>query len=309
LSVSLGSSQRDKIATTTILGEEFQLERRGTDGDLKLWGQTMIENDGKVDALCVGGADAGLTWNGKYYPFRDIQRYTRQVKQTPVVDGTGVKNSLEREMIGVLQNQGVVDFATAKVLLVCALDRFGMAEELAKRCPHLIIGDLMFSVGVPIPVHKTSTMNVIAALLLPVLSRTPFKWLYPVGEKQNEITPKYEKFYQWADVIAGDYLLVRKHLPARLEGKTIITNTTTAEDEAMLRERGVRLLVSSTPVVDGRSFGTNMLEGVFVTLLGKRPEQISAQEYLALAHRIGWAPIIRDLTAPETAPAPAPEVE
>ena len=300
LSVSLGSSSRDKIATTTILGEEFELERRGTDGDLKEWGRVMIENDGKVDALCVGGADAGLTWKGRYYPFLDIQRVTRQIKQTPVVDGTGVKNSLEREMIGLLQHQGVVDFATAKVLLVCALDRFGMAEELAKRCPHLINGDLMFNVGVPIPIRKMSTLNVIAAVLLPILRRTPFKWLYPTGEKQNAITPKYGKYYQWADVIAGDYLLIRKHLPDRLDGKIIITNTTTEADVVMLRERGVRLLISSTPVVDGRSFGTNMLEGVFVTLLGKRPEQISAQEYLELAHRIGWSPIIRDLTAGAT---------
>ena len=60
--------------------------------------------------------------------------------------------------------------------------------------------------------------------------------------------------------------------------------------------RRVRLLVSTTPVVDGRSFGTNMLEGVFVTLLGRTPEKISTEEYLELAQRIGWAPIIRDLS-------------
>jgi hypothetical protein len=152
-------------------------------------------------------------------------------------------------------------------------------------------------VGVPIPIHKIGTMNLIAAALLPVLRRTPFKWLYPTGEKQNEITPKYGKHYQWADVIAGDYLLIRKHLPDRLEGKIIITNTTTEADVAMLRERGVRLLVSTTPVVDGRSFSTNVLEGVFVTLLQRRPDQVTADEYLELARRIGWSPLVRDLTA------------
>jgi hypothetical protein len=295
LSVSLGSSKRDKVAATTILGEEFQLERRGTDGDLGRFGRVLIENDGKVDALCIGGANLGLHWNKRYYPFRDIQRIVRHIKQTPVVDGAGVKNSLERETIALLQEQGVVDFGAARVFLVCATDRFGMAEALGARCRQLVIGDLMFNVGLPIPLHALGTVNILAPLVLPILRRTPFRWLYPTGEKQDEIKPKYEKYYRWADVIAGDFLLIRKHLPERLAGKIIVTNTTTDTDVELLRERGVRLLVSTTPVVEGRSFGTNVLEGVFVTLLQRRAEEISPEEYLELARRIGWAPAIRDL--------------
>ncbi len=297
LSVSLGSSKRDKMATTTILGEEFELERRGTDGDLGEFRRVMLENDGKVDALCVGGANLGLHWNGRYYPFRDIQRIVRRLKHTPVVDGSGVKNSLEPETVRLLQEQGVVDFTTARVFLVCATDRFGMAGALEKRCPQLVLGDLMFNVGLGIPLRTPRPINIIAPLVLPILRRTPFKWLYPTGEKQDTIKPKYERYYQWADVIAGDFLLIRKHLPERLDGKIIITNTTTNADVALLRERGVRLLVSTSPVVEGRTFGTNVLEGIFVTLLGRSPDQISTEEYLELAQRIGWAPTIRALSA------------
>lgn len=296
LSVSLGSSQRDKVAEATILGEKFRLERRGTDGDLARFGRVLIEHDGRVDALCIGGTNLGLHWNGRYYPFRDIQRLVRHVKQTPVVDGAGVKNTLERETIGRLQEQGVVDFSRARVFLVCATDRFGMAEALGTRCRQLVIGDLMFNVGLPIPLHALNTINILAPLVLPILRRTPFRWLYPTGEKQDEIRPKYGKYYQWADVIAGDFLLIRKHLPERLEGKTIVTNATTEADVALLRERGVRLLVSTTPVIEGRSFGTNVLEGVFVTLLQRRAEEIAPEEYLQLAERMGWAPVIRDLS-------------
>jgi hypothetical protein len=297
LSISLGSSSRDKTVTTTILGEEFELERRGTHGDLKLFGDLLEENDGKVDALTIGGADIGIHWNGHYYPFRDIERQVQRVKQTPVVDGSGLKNTLERETIRLLQEQGVVDFATAKVFLVCATDRFGMAEELAKVCPHLIFGDLMFNIGVPVPVRTLSAMNVIAAIALPILGRLPFKWIYPTGEKEDIIVPKYEKYYQWADLVAGDGLLVVHHLPERLDGKLVLTNTTTEKDVESLRSRGVSKLITSTPVLDGRSFGTNVMEGVFVTLLGKRPGEIQPQEYLDMAHKIGWAPAIRDLQA------------
>jgi len=297
LSVSLGSSKRDKVAHTSILGEDFLLERRGTDGDLARLGRLMVEHDGKVDALCLGGTNLGLHWNRRFYPFRDIQRITRQIRQTPVADGAGVKNSLERETIRLLQEQGVVDFSQARVFLVCATDRFGMAEALAEYRPRMVIGDLMFNVGLPVPIHSTRTVDILAPLALPLLRRLPFRWLYPTGEKQEEIRPKYERYYRWAEVIAGDFLLIRKHLPDDLRGKIIITNTTNEEDVEQLRRRGVRLLITTTPVVEGRSFGTNVLEGIFAVLLGRRPEQISPGEYLELARRIGWAPTVRDLSA------------
>lgn len=298
LSISLGSSSRDKVATTTLLGEEFQLERRGTHGDLKRFGELLRENDGKVDALCIGGANLGLHWNQRFYPFRDIVRETRGITQTPVVDGSGLKNTLERETIRILQEQGVVDFPQAKVFLVCATDRFGMAEELARRCPRIIFGDLMFNIGLPIPMRKLVTVNIAAALALPILGRLPFRWLYPMGQKEDVIVPKWGKYYQWADLIAGDALLVVKHLPERLEGKVVLTNTTTERDVEELRKRGVKSLITTTPVVDGRSFGTNVMEGVFVTLLGRRPEEIRPADYLEMARRIGWQPVIRDLQAP-----------
>lgn len=297
LSISLGSSKRDKVAHTSVLGEDFLLERRGTDGDLARLGRLMLEQDGKVDALCLGGTNLGLHWKGRFYPFRDIQRITRQVRQTPVADGAGVKNTLERETIRLLQEQGVVDFSRARVFLVCATDRFGMAEALAAHRPQMVIGDLMFNVGLPLPIRSTRTVDILAPLALPLLCRLPFRWLYPTGEKQDEIRPKYEKYYRWADVIAGDFLLIRKHLANDLRGKIVITNTTNEQDVEELRRRRLRLLITTTPVVEGRSFGTNVLEGIFAVLLGRRPEEISAEEYLHLARQMGWTPAIRDLAA------------
>jgi len=48
-----------------------------------------------------------------------------------------------------------------------------------------------------------------------------------------------------------------------------LTNTTTSENVEELKKRGVSLLITTTPVIEGRSFGTNVLEGVFTALLGK----------------------------------------
>jgi len=102
----------------------------------------------------------------------------------------------------------------------------------------------------------------------------------------------------------GDFLIIRRHLPDRLEGKIVITNTTTQQDVEALRSRGVHLLITTTPVIEGRSFATNVMEGVFLTLMDKKPGQASAADYLEMARRIGWQPEIRELNPP-AAPSPS----
>ncbi len=295
LSISLGSSTRDKSVEKEILGERFLLERRGTDGNLRRFGLLLEQNDGKVDCLCIGGANIGLHWAGRFYPFRDIQRLAQRIQQTPVVDGAGLKNSLERETIGILQEQGVVDFTQANILIPCSTDRFGMTEAICALSSNYVLGDLMFNLGVPIALRSTRSVDLLARLLLPILGRLPFKWLYPTGSKQEEIRPKYGRYYQWAAVIAGDFPIIRRHLPHRLDGKIIITNTTTEQDVEILTSRGVRLLITTTPVLEGRSFATNVMEGVFLCLMGRDAGEASAAEYLAMAQQMGWAPTIREL--------------
>ena len=55
-----------------------------------------------------------------------------------------------------------------------------------------------------------------------------------------------------------------------MPGKVVVTNTTTEADVKFLKEAGVKYLVTSTPVLDGRSFGTNMMEAALVAASGRR---------------------------------------
>ena len=53
---------------------------------------------------------------------------------------------------------------------------------------------------------------------------------------------------------------MKKHMPLDMRDKVIITNTTTADNVDMLRERGVARIITTTPRYDGRSFGTGIFE-------------------------------------------------
>lgn len=293
VSVSLGSSKRNKAHTATILGEEFCIERVGTDGDLAAFKAKSEELDGKVDALGVGGADIWVVVGEKRYEFRQIRQLISGVKQTPVVDGSGLKHTLERETIKVLTE--VIDWPKQRVLLVSAVDRYGMAQALDEVCPNVVYGDLLFGIGLPIPLRSYKAVKTVASIALPIVTKLPFKWFYPTGAKQEQRTPKHKKWFDWATVVCGDWHYIRRYAPDDLTGKTIITQTLRKADLDWLRTTGAKQAITTTPVMGGETFATNVMEGVIVTLAGKRPEQMTEQDYLDVLRRLGWVPNVIDL--------------
>lgn len=287
VSVSLGSATRDSTARAEILGRDFSIERRGTDGDLEKAAALIAELDGEAAAIGLGGIDLYLVAGARRYQMRDAARLAARAGSTPVVDGSGLKDTLERQTIQFLQREGIVDFRGQNVLLTCAVDRFGLAEELVKIGARCTFGDFLFILGLPVPLHDLRTIRRLGALILPIACRLPFKMLYPTGEKQTEIksNPTVEKWFAQNKIIAGDFLLIRRYLPEDLHGKIILTNTVTKADIELLRARGLQMLITTTPEFNGRSFGTNVMEGVFAAL-GAR----SSREYSALLEQLDWKP-------------------
>ena len=292
VSVSIGSSTRDHSVKTELLGIPFEISRRGTDGDLRKAKEVLKELDGKVDAIGLGGLDVYLYSKTKRYALRDGLKLLQLVEHTPVVDGSGLKNTLEREVIRMLANDERIPLKGKKVLMVCALDRFGMAGALEEAGAKVTYGDLIFSLNLDQPILSLDGLAERADKLLPDFCKLPISMLYPTGKKQADIepTPLTDKYYQDAEIIAGDFLFIRRHLPNRLEGKTIITNTVTSKDLDELRKRGVTYLVTTTPEFNGRSFGTNVMEAVMLAILGKKWDEVDPQDYLDLIKRLEFKP-------------------
>lgn len=292
VSVSLGSSKRDHKVETEFLGEKFVVERIGTDGDLAQAIRMIRELDGKVDAFGMGGIDLYLVAGDRRYALREAKNIAAAAQVTPIVDGSGLKNTLERRVIGYLQQELKWDFRGKNALVVSGVDRFGIAEALWDAGCKTTYGDLIFALGIPIPIHKLSTLRFLAYTFLPLLCQLPFKYLYPTGTKQETVNPKYQHYYQHNDIIAGDFHFIRKYMPLEMANKIIITNTVTSDDLELLRERGVRVLVTTTPELDGRSFGTNVLEAVLISLLGKRAEDVQSEEYIGMLEKMQLKPRI-----------------
>jgi len=291
VSVSLGSSTRDKRVVVDFKGEQISVERIGTDGDVPKAQRLFAELDGKVDAFGVGGVDLYLRLGEREYPLHAALKLVQDVHRTPVVDGRGLKHTLERRVFELAAPAlgGLPHFRRAFVPV--AVDRIGLAEAVTDVADEVIIGDLMIALGIPIAIRGLPTYRKLARLLFPIVSYFPMSMLF-YGSGGTEAEPKYQRYWQEADLIAGDFLFMRKYLPDDLTGKTVITNTTTAENIELLRARGVRTVITTTPRYEGRSFGTNLTEAALTAYAGQgRP--LSDAELNALIDELDLRPSVQ----------------
>jgi hypothetical protein len=291
VSVSLGSSTRDHRAVVNLLGKDFDISREGVDGKLDKAIARVHELDGTVDAIGLGGIDVYLYAGSKRYALRDGLRLLQAATTTPVVDGSGLKNTLERNAVRFMQNEMGIDLRGKHVLMVSALDRFGMAQALVDAGADVLFGDFIFALDKDMAVRDLRTFEEMAEKYLPDACKLPFQFFYPTGKKQEKPPePKYPQYYEEADVIAGDFHFMRSFMPPRLEGKIVLTNTVTQANVEELRERGVATLITTTPDFQGRSFGTNVVEAALIALLGKRWEEVTARDYERVLHDLRLQP-------------------
>jgi hypothetical protein len=297
VSVSLGSSTRDHHAIVNLLGEDFDISRVGTDGKLDAAISKVHELDGKVDAIGLGGIDVYLYAGKHRYALRDGLRLLEAAKTTPVVDGSGLKNTLEREAVRFTQEELGIDLRGKKVLMVSALDRFGMAQALVDAGADVLFGDFIFALDLDKPVKGLHEFEEMAEKYLPDACKLPFQFFYPTGKKQEKPPqPKYPQYYHDADIIAGDFHFMRQFMPDDLSGKIVLTNTVTEKDVDELRKRGVKMLITTTPDFQGRSFGTNVVEAALLALLGKKWNEVTPDDYERVLHELHLKPRVVELS-------------
>ena len=159
VSISIGSSKRDKSVDVELLGEQVRIERIGTNGSMEKAAQLYKELDGKVDAFGVGGADLGEMVDTKWYPLYSVQPMVRFIKQTPVVDGAGYKNTLENRIVPFMNEKIGGYIKEKKVLLTGGADRWGMTMSFTNGGYECVFGDLMFALGLPIPIRSIAAVK------------------------------------------------------------------------------------------------------------------------------------------------------
>lgn len=292
VSVSRGSRRRDARIETSLLGRRLLLERRGVDGDLREAARLYRELAPEVDAFGLGGADLFFEVAGRRYPIRESVALARHAGDTPVVCGAGVKDTLERDAVARLEP--IIGWRGRRVLVTSAVDRYGMSEALHEHGAELLLGDLIYGLGIPVPLRSLERLRQVARVVLPVVTRLPVAWMYPTGAKQDVSVGGWRsRWVEEVEVVAGDYLFLGRYLPESLAGRTLLTNTTTGDDLERLRALGARRVVTATPRLEGRSLPANLLDAALVAIAGRHP--LSRADYRELLDEAALTPDVVEL--------------
>ncbi len=286
VSVSLGSSSRDHTYTAELLGEKFEISRVGTDGNVEKMKQWFKELDPVVDAFGMGGGDIYLRPGNKTFILKEPYNWAKAAPTKPVCDGAFFKAVMEPMVIHRVFKDRVLN-KNMKVLVMTAVDRYFLAKAFKDEGCECTFGDMPFSLGIPLGVKSLGMIRFLGSTLLPVITKLPYHWLYPVGSSQDKLKNKPNKFFAWADIVAGDLHYIRKNMPLDMKGKVVCTNTTTKKNLDEFKERGVKTVVTFTPDMNGRTFGANVLEAVFAAILGKSPKETTEAQYQGLITKLG----------------------
>jgi hypothetical protein len=300
LSISVGSSSRDHTTRHEFLGHECEISRQGHNGNFNKAIQHYHEMDGKVDAFGAGGVEFYLQVEKRRYYFRDVKRIRNAVKVSKIGDGNGVKGLLEKRAFEYLEKYlNEKEGKTLKglpALQTTIVERYSMGEAMVDAGLDVTFGDFMFALGLPFAIKGLKAAQILASTLLPVVTQLPFAWLYPLGSEQDkQPMPKWTKYYEQSQVIAGDFLQIRQYMPDDLSGKIIVTNTTTAKNVEELQKRNLHILVTVTPRLEGRSFGTNVMEATLLALMDKPQSDVTQADFMELINRIPLEPNIEVL--------------
>lgn len=300
ISISLGSSQRNYQFTTTVLGQNVEVRRIGTDGDVARATALIREYDGQVDAIGLGGLTPVFRIGGAPYPHREAIHIAAGAQRTPIVDGGGLKGTLERWVVQHTAEMVPGIFNYRRIVVPSGIERYQLAQALSQYEADLRFADPIVHIGVPfLPVPRSiQQLDLYAATTLPIMALLPYRVLNPVALGQEGHDPRAEKLFRWADVIAGDFAYIRRFAPYDLNGKVIVTDDPSLAEIEDLRERGVATLVTMTPPLSAEHpfVATDVLEAIAVAVMecGSHPAQAELIEFIDTA---GWYPTIQHLSA------------
>ena len=77
VSISLGSSKTDYEFETEFLGQDFNIKRLGTDGDLEKAAEMLLQWDKNADVIGIGGVKLPYGLNPRYLKKKHLDKLER----------------------------------------------------------------------------------------------------------------------------------------------------------------------------------------------------------------------------------------
>jgi len=288
VSISLGKSKDDYEFVTHFLGQTFTIKRIGTDGDVDLAADLLAQWDKEADAICLGG----LNFNYSIGSSRAILDQAKKVEKlrsqisSPVTTGERLRRvSFEWAIRHIQFQYGNSYFNHTKILFLSGLLDYPIAKVISEYTDNLTFADPIFENGIPKFLNSLSDLEMYGKGIHDILEWVPTKRLassaaplrmwneYIVRKAIQKTHILVIPTYDFAEYLKGCTL-------EELGGKTVITSTLYEDRIQFLKERGVNVIIDTTPKILEQVVGFNVLEGLIAAALDKPLNEITDDDLL-----------------------------
>ncbi len=294
LSLHLGPAG-EILQEVSLLGQTLTVRRIGADGNQDRVAELIQEFDGKVDAIALEGMSAKLNLGSASVTHAVGDQLRKSAKQTPVLDGGGIRGALERWAVRLASEAQPGLFSQKNVLMVPGLNHRGLAAALEETAAEISYADSIIYFRLPTALGNNVALDRGAGPVLAQLKDEPFRRLFPLAGTPG--VSRVEAPFERADVLAGDIGAIRRYAPSELKHKIIVVECASDEDVADLRSRGADTVITTMPWENNElaRLPSAVIEAIFVALRPNPAAPLNEDTYLNLMANLVWTPKILPL--------------
>ena len=289
VSISLGSSVRDYEFDTEFLGQDFKIRRFGTDGDLEKAAKLLLRWDKEAEAIGLGHIKFPSGIGPRYLKKKQAHKLAElgaQI-QTPVTTGRALRDVSFEWALRFIEYKFGNYFSNVKCLFLSGMYSYRIAKVMNEFTDNLVFADPVLENGIPKFVTSLKDLESYAHSAHEVLQWLPSKTLtqsvVPMKTWNDYIL---KRAMQKASMVIVPFYGFNRYLEnfalEELGGKTIITSTAYDDRVAFLKERGVDVIIDTTPKILERVVAPNVLEALILAALGRQNDQLQSDDLLEI---------------------------
>jgi predicted amino acid dehydrogenase len=268
IQISLGPSLDDNEFETRFMGQSFIIQRFGTDGDVEKASALMLHWNKKADAIALGSLPVGN-------PGKDLRTLLAlgAKLQTPVASGGTLRKVGHEWSLRHLQFKfGNNYFDNARVFFFSGVASRSIARVMAEYTENLQFADPLLESGVPKFINSLKDLDLYAGNLRSAMNWIPGRRAVASSEPVRAMTD-----YLMRQAVQKSQILVVPHAdfftfldPYTIEDlnrKTVITSTAYDDRIDYLRDKGVSVIIDTTPKLLKHVAGVSVLEALLMAAL------------------------------------------
>ena len=300
IQISLAASRDNLDFETEFLGKKFHIRRFGTDGDLEEAKDLLLRWNKKADAIGLGGAKFAHTFKPGTKRYEEIKKLLKLGGQvhTPVATGETLRTVGHEWSLRHIQFKfGNNYFTNAKVFFFSGVVSHSIARVMAEYTDNLIFADLLLENSVPKFIHTIKDLDLYAGPVRSAMDWIPGKRFVADAAPLRSLSDNLmRKVVRDAHILVVPHYQFHAYLDhytiEELKGKTIISSTVYEDRVAYLKDKGVDVIIDTTPNILEKVVGVSALEALLFAALDIEQDQGSEDDLLEVISDMEMSPRI-----------------